>query len=113
MGVYEDKFIAFVDIVGFKALVERSEKGGDDAPTIEYIVELFDKFDSSTEEDFAQYGPTTCPCAPHTSRNLNFLVTQISDCAVISAEVSPAGLINLVDHCYKTAFRFLKVGHLC
>lgn len=113
MTVYEDKFIAFVDILGFTRLVERSEEGGDGAPTIEYILDLIGKFGSSTDEDFAKYGPTTCPCAPHNSRDLNFRVTQISDCAVISAEASPAGLINLIQHCYKIAFRFLKIGHLC
>jgi hypothetical protein len=111
--MYEDKFIGFVDILGFKALVERFEGGGDSALSEEYILELLDKFGSSEEEDFARYGPTICPNAPYTSRNLNFRVTQISDCAVISAEVSPAGLINLVHHCYKIAFRFLRVAHLC
>jgi hypothetical protein len=105
--MYEDKFIAFVDILGFKELVDRSET------TVEYILELTGRFGSSTEEDFARYGPTTCPCAPHIAGDLNFRVTQISDCAVISAEESSAGLINLVHHCYKIAFRFLKVGHLC
>jgi hypothetical protein len=111
--MYEYKFIAYVDILGFKELVERSEKGGDSAPTTEYILELIGRFGSSKEEDFARYGPTTCPYAPHYAVDLNFRATQISDCAVISAEVSPAGLINLVHHCYKIAFRFLKVGHLC
>lgn len=113
VGMYEDKFIAYVDILGFKELVERSEKGGDNAPTVEYILELTGKFGSSKEEDFDRYGPTTCPCAPHNARNLNFRATQISDCVVVSAEASPAGLINLVYHCYKIAFRFLKVGHTC
>jgi hypothetical protein len=103
---YEDKFIAFVDILGFTDLVERPA-------SVEYILELTGKFGSSKEEDFARYGPATCPCAPHDARDLNFRVTQISDCAVISAEVSPAGLINLVHHCYKIAFRFLKAGHTC
>ena len=110
---YEEKFIAFVDILGFKELVKRSEKGGDNAPTIEYILELLGKFGSSSGEDFDRYGPTTCPCAPRNARDLNFRVTQISDCAVISAEVSPAGLINLVHYCYKIAFRFLNAGHTC
>lgn len=111
--MYADKFIAFVDILGFKCLVKRSEEGGDGAPTVEYILELISRFGWSTDEDFAKYGPTTCPCAPHISKDLNFHLTQISDCAVISAEASPAGLINLVHHCYKIAFRFLKIGHLC
>jgi len=111
--MYEDKFIAFVDILGFKELVKRSEEGGDNAPTVEYILDLMGRFGSSKEEDFARFGPTTCPCAPHNAVDLNFRATQISDCVVISAEASPAGLINLVHHCYKIAFRFLKVGHLC
>jgi hypothetical protein len=46
-------------------------------------------------------------------RDLNFRVTQISDCAVISAARSPAGLTTLVHHCYRVAFRLLLLDSLC
>lgn len=112
--MYEDKFIAFVDVLGFSELVERSEKGGEGAPTAQYLLALTQKLGSSKERDhFAKYGPTTCPCAPHNAKDLNFRVTQISDCVVVSAEVSPAGLINLMHHCFGISIHLLTAGHLC
>jgi hypothetical protein len=112
--MYEDKFIAFVDILGFSDLVLRSENGGDDAPTVEYLIDLTKMLGSSKErEHFAKYGPTVCPCAPYNARDLSFRVTQISDCVVVSAEVSPAGLINLMQHCFGISMKLLIAGHLC
>jgi len=110
---YTEKFVAYVDILGFKELVRRSEEGGEGAPTLDYVLQLTRLFGSVNDEDFAKYGPTTCPCAPCIARDLNFRLTQASDGVVISSEISPAGLINLVAHCYKTMVRFLEVGHLC
>lgn len=109
---YEDKFIAFVDILGFKNIVERSEQGGADAPTVEWILDLVKAFGSSHEEDHAQDGAGIL-AVPGAERDLNFHVTQISDCAVISAELSPAGLTTVVRHCYRVAFRLLLLGSLC
>jgi hypothetical protein len=109
---YEDKFIAFVDILGFKNIVQRSEEGGHGAPSVEWILELIRAFGSSDEEDQRQYAPTS-RATPGPETDLNFRVTQISDCAVISAELSPAGLIALVHHCYHVAFRLLVLGSLC
>ena len=110
---FDDKFVAFVDILGFEDLVERAEKGGPGAPTVGFIFELLKSFGSSNEENYAKFGPTVCPKTDFISKDLNFHVTQISDCAVISAEVSPAEVINLIDHCYKVSVRLLKVGHQC
>ena len=49
---------------------------------------------------FSKHGPTSCPLAPYLSKDLNFRHTRISDGVVVSVEVSPAGLINLVHHCF-------------
>src|SRR5690242_13343286 len=112
--MYQDKFIAFVDILGFSELVMKSEAGGDGAPDAKYILDLTGKLGSAKERDhFAKYGPTHCPCAPYLSKDLDFRVTQISDCVVISAEVSPAGVINLLQHCFGIAIQILQAGHLC
>lgn len=109
---YEDKFIAFIDILGFKNIVERSEQGGAGAPTVDWILELVKAFGSSHEEDHALSGARVA-AMPDVERDLNFRVTQISDCAVISAELSPGGLTALVHHCYGVAFRLLLLGSLC
>jgi len=62
---------------------------------------------------FADYGPTTCPNAPHVEKDLDFIVTQISDCVIISSEISPAGLINLVSHCWASVLKLMDKGVLC
>jgi hypothetical protein len=46
-------------------------------------------------------------------RDLDFRVTQISDCVIVSAEVSPAGVINLLQHCSRSVNRLLYRGVLC
>lgn len=109
---FEDKFIAFIDILGFKNLVESAEKG--DGLSLSDIVELLKKL--GTEKDnhkFDQYGPTTCPESSFIQKNLNFKVTQISDCVIVSSELSPAGLINLISHCWGAVIQLLIKGIMC
>ena len=59
------------------------------------------------------YGPTLCPASQYIQRDLDFRIIQISDCAVISSEVSPAGVINLVHHCWGAVIRLLQSGLMC
>ena len=95
--VFQDKFIAFLDIVGFKTKVEEVERGGNLrlSELLEYCAKLAQP---GHTQGIATLGPMICPESRYQSRNLNYRVTQISDCAVISAEVSPAGVINLLYH---------------
>lgn len=112
MSVFSDKFIAFVDILGFKALVAAAEDGSGMA--LPELLELVALLGQGTERArFDQYGPMTCPHAPHVERNLNFRVTQISDCVIVSSEVSPAGVINLVSHCWAAVIELLSKGIMC
>lgn len=105
-----DKFIAFVDILGFSALVERAEAAGDLSRPIE-LAQTLGKAHAST--GFAVTGSTTCPHSAHIEKSLDFQITQISDCVVVSAEVSPAGVINLVNHCFALAGEMLNKGAQC
>jgi hypothetical protein len=109
---FEDKFIAFVDVLGFKGLVEASEAGtGLSLPELmECLTKLGKKAD---EERFERIGPTTCPQSKYIERNLNFKVTQISDCVIVSSEVSPAGVINLISHCWGAVIELLMKGIMC
>lgn len=109
---FQDKFIAFVDILGFKSLVEASESGAG-IPLSELTSALADMGKREDRATFKQYGPVVCPLAPHIKRDLDFRVLQISDCVIASAEVSPAGVINLVHHCWGAVLRLLKRGLLC
>lgn len=109
---FREKFIAFLDVLGFKAYVRSAEAGL--ARSLPEILEMLRKLGSAEERDhFRQYGPIICPDAPYIQKDLDFRFTQISDCAVLSAEVSPAGVINLVDRCRMAVFRLLEDGVMC
>lgn len=111
MASYTNKFIAFVDILGFKGMVEASEA---DEALLDQLIEITGMLGKGAGRDqYEQYGPLTCPNAPHIDKHLNFCVTQISDCVIISSEKSPAGLINLVTNCWQISIRLLQSGNLC
>ena len=104
-----DKFIAFVDILGFKSKVESAEQ--DDGLSLrellDFTVALENRKHSGTIEN---YGPAICPETPYIDRALDYKVTQVSDCVVVSAEVSPAGVINIIHHTYSAALKLLMKG---
>lgn len=109
---FRDKFIAFVDILGFESFVEGTESGAG-MP----LQELYEAVNFlGTDDDrhaIEKYGPTVCPEAPRNSRNLDFQITQVSDCVVVSSEISPAGAINLINHCWVAVFKLLRKGLMC
>lgn len=109
---YKNKFIAFIDILGFKKLVEASEAGsGLSLDELLKIQEELGKFEDG--ERIRKYGPTICPSSDRIQRDLDFQLTQISDCVVVSCEVSPAGVINLISHCWGVVMKLLIKGILC
>lgn len=112
MTVFKEKIIAFVDILGFKKLITNAERGvGQPLPE---ILELLKLLGTGAERvRFDKSGPTCCPGAPFLERNMDFRVTQISDCVIVSAEVSPAGVINVVSHCWGAVIELLNRGIMC
>ena len=109
---FRDKFIGFVDILGFKNLVEASE-AGTGVPLTE-ILEILKKLGSSNErQKFDKHGPKLCPQSEYIRRDLDFRVTPISDCVIASSEVSPAGAINLIFHCWGVVINLLQKGIMC
>ena len=55
----------------------------------------------------------TCPNSRYIQRDLDFRLTQLSDCVIVSSEVSPAGVINLVSHCWGVVIKLLTKGIMC
>lgn len=109
---YQEKFIAYVDILGFKKLVKESENGT--GMTLSELMELPKCL--GTPDDvlrFKKFGPTTCPASSCINRDLDFKLTQISDCVIVSSEISPAGVINLVSHCWGAVLKLLQKGIMC
>jgi hypothetical protein len=109
---FREKFIAYIDVLGFTDRVRAAEVTCNQA--LCQILQLLEKLGSVSERDhFARYGPIICPAAKYLQKDLDFQFTQISDCAVLSAEVSPAGVINLVDQCSAAIVRLLDAGAMC
>lgn len=109
---FKEKFIGFVDVLGFKNMVEAAEAGTGMAfkellEVIEHLGKTEDK------EKFKKYGPTTCPQSRYLQRDLDFQLKQISDCVIVSSEISPAGVINLVNHCWGAVIMLLTKGVMC
>lgn len=109
---FDEKFIGFVDILGFKDLVKAAEMSA--GPTLGDIIEWARELGSvEDKEAIERYGVTICPCAPRIKRNVSFEITQISDCVIVSSEISPAGVINLVNHCWGAVIKLLRHGLMC
>lgn len=109
---FTEKFICFIDILGFKELVKKAENGS--GMSLEKLLNLAKKLgESRDQEKFAQSGPITCPRSKHHNRNLDFKLTQITDCAVVSCEISPAGVINLINHCSAAVIKLMNKGIMC
>lgn len=112
MSEFSDKFVAFVDILGFKSLVNRASCR--DGVSLDDILRLTGKLGPPVDQYMrGSYGPTCCPAAPRVREDLDFQVTQISDCVIISSEISSAGLINLTHYCWGSVLRLLAKGVLC
>ena len=109
---FKEKFISFLDVLGFKKLVEAAEAGT--TTPLNDALEVLQELASPEERGkFEKHGPKCCPQSKYVQRNLDFRITQVSDCFIVSSEVSPAGAINLVNYCWTVVFLLLKKGFLC
>jgi len=109
---FQEKFIGYLDILGFTNMVEASENGS--GKPLRELLELLKALGSSEDvAELRRYGPTICPKSTYLHSDLDFKVTTISDCAVVSSEVSPAGAINLVNRCWRAVVRLLNRGLMC
>ena len=109
---FGEKFIAFVDVLGWSALVKRAEEGK--GLTLAELSKILNALGSEEDsEQYRIYGPTMCPQALRIRDDIDFQLTSASDCVVVSSEISPAGLINLISHCWKACISLLTKGIMC
>jgi hypothetical protein len=109
---FKQKFIAYIDVLGFKKLVQSAEAG--DNATLKQVIEVLRTFGSpEARSTFEHHGPRLCPQSRFVQRNLDFRATNVSDCLVVSSEVSPAGVINLISHCWAVVIELLQIGVMC
>jgi hypothetical protein len=112
MVEFKNKFIGFVDILGWKNLVERSEAKID--VTLDDLILYIQAFTTSkTTGPNDNYQHTICPNSESLSNNLDFQKTQVSDCAILSCEKSPAGIIALIKECHAISYNLLCHGIMC
>jgi hypothetical protein len=102
----KDKFIAFVDILGFSSPLKTEEECG---RGVSRALELIQLLGSPDRTHF----PSVCPHSARLAADVDFKVTQISDCVVVSAEPSPVGVVNLTHYCFGIGIRLLGEGALC
>lgn len=106
---FKDKFIGFVDILGWKKFVEAAEAGT--GMSLTQLREALKELGTPEDEKrFETHGPVICPGSSYVQRNLDFRLKRVSDCVVVSSEVSPAGVINLVGHCWGAVIQLLTKG---
>ena len=109
---FKDKFIGIVDILGFECLIERAERG--EGMTLSSIQEALDALGANADKEaVGKYGPPICPEAPRHKPDVDFQLTQVSDCVIVSTEISPSGVITLVNHCWLVVARLLNRGLMC
>ncbi|CCK81258.1 hypothetical protein [Desulfobacula toluolica] len=112
MAQYKDKIIGFVDILGWKNLVERSEKNL--GVTLNDLLSYIKAFTTSkTAAGTNNYEHTICPDSKKVNDNLDFQKTQVSDCVILSSEKSPAGVIALLKECNAISYNLLCHGIMC
>lgn len=109
---FAHKIIAYLDILGWKQLV-KSVEDGTGPPLVELLSWLECLGTGKERASLAQTGPKCCPVARYHERHLDFQVTQVSDCVIVSAEISPSGVVNLLWHCWRAVFQLLEHGILC
>ena len=109
---YTEKFIAYLDVLGWKSFVRASEERSQ--PSLQELFEILTALGTDADiKHFEKYGPTTCPEAPRIRKDMDFRITRASDSVLISAEVSPAGLINLIFYCSRACTSLLLKGVMC
>lgn len=109
---YREKFIGYVDVLGFKDLVRDSERGiGISLSDLKEVLKALGSTDDVLQ--IREHGPKICPKSSYVNRDLDFKLTQVSDCVIISSEISPAGVINLISHCWSATLKLLQKGIMC
>lgn len=108
---FSEKFVAFVDVLGFKGMVEASEAG--QGKSLSEILEYLAVLGTPEDEQKLRRKGAFCPESQCKRTDLDFKITQISDCVIVSSELSPKGLINLVGHCWAAVTELLTKGIMC
>jgi len=100
-GVYAERYVAFIDILGFSEHVRRSERVADDAQKLINVLNKTARTWIGTDLQ-----PT------HDDLGVDFRSTAFSDCIVLSEAVSPKALQYLLFRVSQFALDLLASGFL-
>ena len=109
-----DRFIAFFDVLGWKSLVRTTEEENDFS--VQKVIEVLDVIRSELRrcrDSYENDGPEICPAAQRNNNDLDFRFTVFSDNVVLSSEISPAALINLLNCCRIVYLKLIMMGLMC
>lgn len=101
---YEERYVAFLDILGFSDLIERTA-GATPAVALDAVVRALEIPHEVVLKDIILGRIGDISAAKHT-------LTAFSDCVAISTIASEQGLMNLLFHVRAILFRLLRLGFL-
>ena len=101
---YQDRYVAFIDIIGFEDLIDRTI-GTPPIVKLEDIISALDVPSEVQLEGIVLGRIGDLSSASHT-------LTTFSDCIAVSTEGSEKGLMNLLFHVRAIAFRMLRLRYL-
>ncbi len=107
---YENKAILFIDILGFKSLIAEHQSLGP-----QYIFDNFLQYFSENyhkEYILKDFLATVCPASKKQNADLNYHSFQISDSFIATAELSPVGVVNLINIARYIQLKTLNKGIL-
>jgi hypothetical protein len=93
--VYSDRYVAFIDILGFSAIVRQSEGSSSRAKELVGILEKIPTLANEFADDFDRD---------------DFRAQSFSDCIVMSENSSPKGLFSLLASATALTFNLLSKG---
>ncbi|MDD2888747.1 MAG: hypothetical protein PHY66_13175 [Aliarcobacter sp.] len=105
--MYEKKVIGFIDILGFKNMVQSPKN----KKNLEEILDILEDF--SLKKHYPHSFHSLCPNSQKEKHDFDIKITQISDSLIISSEFTIAGMMNLIYFCHRSLFRLLSRGLLC
>jgi len=106
-----EKIMGYIDILGWSDVVKNAEAGrGVVFSDLPAILDLLGTYRDRLQ--LLHDGPRF-PRLQHIRSDLDFQISRFSDCTLVSVEISPAGLMHLIEHCYAVQFKLLRRGFLC
>ncbi len=111
----KEKFIGFIEILGWNDFSRQALDETNSKITLADLVEAkTDLADSNVKSELQKFGHVICPSSKRMDKDLDIEVTLGSGCALISSEISPAGIITLIHYCHRVVKNLvLKHRLLC